>query len=101
MNHFFFLNFLCHLKKKKGTRKVFILDLFVAKNLENTIYCQRKIISHYIKSWKTFLFFAQWQAKESIFFVCLSKFTLSNFVVLNQFLILYQIRIFDFILNLV
>lgn len=34
----------------KETRKVFILDLFVAKNLENTIYCQRKIISHYIKS---------------------------------------------------
>ena len=87
--------------KTKETRKDFILDLFVAKNLENTIYCQRKIISHYIKRWENISFLCTMAGQKSIFFVCLSEFTLSNFVVLNQFLILYQIRIFDFILNLV
>ena len=75
--------------------------MFVAKNLENTIYCQRKIISHYIKSRENISFLCTRSGQESIFFVCLSKFTLSKFEVQNQFLILYQIRILDFILNLV
>ena len=56
--------------KTKETRKDFILDLFVAKNLENTIYCQRKIISHYIKRWENISFLCT-MAGQKKYFLCL------------------------------